>query len=81
MKTNLLKWYMFAFLLIGDYVMFAATVVPDNAGGEEQPEEPDTDVDPDSTPINGKLILLALVGVAFAFHYYKKMKQERLMQN
>ena len=65
MKNNLLKFYMLVFLLASDFVVFAQT--------EETPEEPDP-----GAPINGKLLILALIGVSFAFYYFSKRGKKQL---
>lgn len=80
MKNNLLKFYMLAFFLVSDFIMFAQDCAdptdPGCEGGEGPPlEEPD---DLPSGSINAKLIYLAIIGVMFAFYYYNKKKQEQL---
>jgi hypothetical protein len=68
MKISLLKWYMLAFMLVSDFVMFAQETDPADEDGDGDLETDDT---PDA-PINGKLIWLAIVGIAFAYSYYAK---------
>ncbi len=70
---NVLKWYMLAFLLVSDFVVFAQ--------GDTPPEEPTVDPevpDPDVAPINTKLIWLAIVGIAFAYQYFSQKRKEQL---
>lgn len=70
MKTNLLKFYLLAFFLMSDFLLFA-----DPGIGEEGPGG---DIGGNvEAPIDSKLFILALIGMAFTFHYfYKKQKQE-----
>jgi len=78
MKTNFLKWYMVAFLLVGDFVMFAQG--PGDDSGDNIDDDGVEGNDEDDTagfPINSRLIWLAVVGVAFAFHYYKKNREQK----
>lgn len=80
MKNSLLKWYMFAFLFVGSFVMFAQTTDPDDdeacVGPDCPPLEGDQDTDP--TPINAKLIYLAIVAVVFAYFYFKNNSQKKV---
>jgi len=75
MKNNLLKWYVFAFLMVSGFVMFAQD--PTNGSGIGENVEGGGDENPGVAPINAKLLLLAIVGISFAFYYYKKMQQEK----
>ncbi|KGO92407.1 hypothetical protein [Flavobacterium subsaxonicum] len=78
MKTNFLKWYMVAFLLVGDFVMFAQPGDDNGDGvGDDGVVENDDSDDTAGFPINSRLIWLAVVGIAFAFHYYKKNKEQK----
>lgn len=69
MKKNFFKWYMFAFLFISNFVMFA------DPGGVD-PEDGGTD-DTTGFPLNAKLVWLAVAGVAFAFYYTKKIQSKK----
>ncbi|WP_294818833.1 hypothetical protein [uncultured Flavobacterium sp.] len=76
MKSNLLKLYIFAFLFIGDYVMFAQ--------GDESDDEGDPGCegslegcDPPPASISPKLIWLAIVGISFAIYYFNRAKQAK----
>jgi hypothetical protein len=73
MKISLLKMYMLAFMLVSNFVMFAQEPGQETCEGCEPLE---TDETPD-TPINGKLIWLAVIGIAFAYSYYAKMQKEK----
>jgi len=77
MKINLLKWYMVAFLLVSDFVMFAQ---PGDDNGDcinDDCVEGNDEDDPAGLPINTKLIWLAILGISFAFYYYKKNKEQK----
>lgn len=70
MKTKALRIFLvFTFLLI-DFVSFA------NPGSDD----PDGDLEgvdlapTESVPINGKLIWLAIIGIAFAYYSFKKKR-------
>lgn len=75
MKISLLKMYMLAFMLVSNFVMFAQETDPaDETCVGCEPLE--TDETPE-TSINGKLIWLAVIGIAFAYSYYAKMQKEK----
>lgn len=67
MKNKVLKWYLLAFLLISDIVVFAQP-------GYDNPDEVESG--DDAAPINAKLIYLAIVGCMFAYYYYSKNKKQ-----
>ena len=67
MKRNLLKWSILAFMLVTNVVTFAQAV---------QPPKPVEDPDSLGTPIDSKLIYLAVVGVLFSVYYFSKMKPD-----
>lgn len=62
--NKFLKFYIFTFLLLSDFIVFAQP----NDEGDEAPVE---GLDPAPAPINGKLILLLILGVTFAFYKLK----------
>jgi hypothetical protein len=67
MKSNLFKIY--ATLLMA-FMSFLSVA---------QPVDPPADDDPLPAPINTKLIWLAIVGISFAFFYFRK--QTKTTQN
>lgn len=82
MKSNLLKLYIFAFLFIGDFVMFAQeedepgacqTVDCDNTDCENSLEG----CDPPAASINPKMIWLVLLGISFAIYYFNRRKEDK----
>lgn len=80
MKSNLLKLYIFAFLFIGDFVMFAQTPGQENdetPGGEDEDCPTLEGCDPPAASINPKLIWLALLGISFAIYYYNRRKEDK----
>ncbi|MFP9099057.1 hypothetical protein ACLI09_08385 [Flavobacterium sp. RHBU_24] len=75
MKNSLLKWYMFAFLFLGNLAVFAQT--PDNDCGFPDCHV-ENDNDTNATPINGKLIYLSIVAIIFAYIYFKRNNQRNV---
>ncbi|WP_298395851.1 hypothetical protein [Flavobacterium sp.] len=67
--NKFLKFCFFTFLLLSDFIVFAQP----NDDGDEGPVE---GVDPAPAPINGKLILLLILGVTFAFYKLKNATKE-----
>jgi hypothetical protein len=70
MKKNLLNIYIFTFVFLSDFVMFAQEPgdEDDNGdleGGDELP-----------VPINGKLLWLAILGILFALYVYRRDRKE-----
>nr|WP_322626466.1 hypothetical protein [uncultured Flavobacterium sp.] len=70
MKSTVLKWYMFAFLFLSEFVMFAQP----GSTGENEDEQPVEGDDPGPTPINSKLIILAILAIVFSVYYFKRNK-------
>lgn len=65
-KTILQSFLLFTFLFL-DFVAFAQPGTDQNGGGLETDDTP-------PASINGKLIWLAIVGLAFAYYTYKKTR-------
>jgi len=74
MKKNLLKLLMVAFMLISNFVMFAQVEDPGAPGHGTGPEDGGDSL---GTPIDSKLIYLAIVGVVFSVYYFSKLKQQK----
>ena len=55
------KFYLLSFILLSDFVAFAQPGDDDGGGGLEGD-------DPAPAPINGKLILLAIMGIIFVLY-------------
>lgn len=68
MKNTLLKIYILSFFLLSDFIVFAQLPVEDEDGELQDDDLP-------GTPINGKLIWLAIAGILFAVYTFKKRKQ------
>lgn len=66
---NLLKFYILTFVIFSDFVMFAQPGADDGTGGLEGN-------DPPPSPINGKLFLLALIGILFVVYTFSKKRKE-----
>ncbi len=69
MKTNLLKFYILAFVLLSDFTIFAQPGMNNDGGNLEGEDAP-------PTPINGKIIWLGIVGVLFAIYSLNKFKNK-----
>lgn len=70
MIHKFLKIYLFVVILFSDFLMFA----DDNPGTGMEDENGETDGSVEQAPINGWMIYMMILGVAFAFHYFKKRK-------
>lgn len=75
MKNNLLKFYLLAFFLISDFVVFAQ---PGTGEDEDCTDCPDLEGGDNIAPIDSKLIYLAIIGVAFAFYYFSKKRAQQV---
>jgi hypothetical protein len=72
MKNNLLKLYFLIFFLACDFYAFAQPGT-DNPDGDLEGEDP-------QAPINSKLVYLALIGIAFAFFYFIRKREEKISE-
>ena len=73
MVHKLLKIYIFVVILLTDFIMFA----DDDPGTGFEDEGGDTDGSvEDAAPINGKLLWLAVAGIAFIYFNFRKRQQE-----
>lgn len=75
MKNNLLKAFFLLTFLFLDFVAFAqpgstSELVDENNNTVDALESGDDA----AVPINGKLLWLAIVGIAFAYYTYKKTR-------
>jgi hypothetical protein len=70
MKNTLLKFYITSFCLFTDFIMFAAPGDDSDNGDLEN-------VDAPAAPINGKLFVLALAGIIFAYYTLKKSREKQ----
>lgn len=66
---NFSKLYLFALLLLTDFMLYAQPGDDDGNGGLEGN-------DPPPAPINSKLILLLIIGLIFAFYTIKKYRKQ-----
>lgn len=64
---HLVRLYIVLFLFVSDFKLFAQPGEDDGTGGMDDEDDP--------VPINGKLVWLAIVGLAFAFYIFKKHKR------
>ena len=69
MKTNLLKFYTLAFVLLSNFMLFAQPGQNNDGGNLEGNDAP-------PTSINGKIIWLAILGILFiSFSLRKSYKK------
>ena len=61
---KLMKFYLLAFVLFSDFVVFAQG---EGGVGEED--------DPTYAPINGQLMVLAILGISFVIYTFRKNKK------
>ena len=75
MVHKFLKGYLFAAILFSNFLMFA----DDDPGSAMEDESGNTEgsVETGLAPINGWMIYMLLLGIAFAFYYFKKQKQQK----
>ena len=64
---KLMKFYLLAFFLFSDFVVFAQ---PGEGGGDLDGEDPVP-----VAPINGQLMVLAILGISFVIYTYRKNKK------
>ena len=64
---NFIKLYLFVFLFLSDFVIYAQ--------GEEDNNGDLEGNDPPNAPINSKLVLLLIFGIALAYYSYRKNKK------
>jgi hypothetical protein len=67
---KLIKFYIFSFVLFSDFVVFAQGPGEDDGGGGLDGEDPVP-----VAPINGQLIVLALVGIAYVVYTFRNYKK------
>ena len=65
---KLLKFYLLTFVLLSDFVAFAQPGDNDGGGGLEGG-------DPQPAPIDSKLLILAVLGIAFVLYTFKKNRK------
>lgn len=70
MIHKFLKAYLFVVILFSDFLMFA----DDNPGTGMEDENGDTGGSVEQAPINGWMIYMMILGLAFAFYYFKNRK-------
>jgi hypothetical protein len=68
MKNKLFKLYILSFLVLSDFAMFAQPGDNQDGGGLEGG-------DPLPTPINGKLVWLAIAGLLFVAYSLNKKRR------
>lgn len=70
MINKYLKLYLYATVLLGEFLMFAQ-----DPGTDVEDEFGETDGSVEQAPINGKLVWLAIAGILFSFYYFKNMQK------
>ncbi len=61
---KLMKFYILAFILFSDFVVYAQIVDP-NEGDDPPP----------GAPINGQIMVLAILGILYVIYTYRKNKK------
>jgi hypothetical protein len=70
MIKNKFSFYLLTlFLLLCDFIAFAQPGDEDDGGGLED------NTDPQPAPIDGRLLILAIVGILFVFYTYRRHKK------
>ena len=67
---KLMKFYLLAFVLFSDFVVFAQGPGEDDGGGGLGGEDPVP-----VAPINGQLMVLAILGIAYAIYTFRNYKK------
>lgn len=71
MKNTLLKTYSILFCLFSSFLLFAIPPADENETGDLET------VDAPAAPINGKLFVLAISGIIFAYYTFKKSREKK----
>jgi hypothetical protein len=71
MKNTLLKTYSTLFCLFSSFLLFAIPPGDENDTGDLET------VDAPAAPINGKLFVLAIAGIIFAYYTFKKSREKQ----
>jgi hypothetical protein len=74
MKKNFFNYYIFATVMLYDFLSFA------QAGPNDDDEDGEGGVESGDelpVPINGKLLWLAILGILFAIYIYKNHKTQK----
>lgn len=66
---KLIKFYILAFVLFSDIVVIAQAPGDGDGGGGFEGD------DPVPAPINGQLMVLAILGISFVIYTYRKNKK------
>ncbi|AXG75163.1 hypothetical protein DVK85_13370 [Flavobacterium arcticum] len=74
MRKLFLNLYVFIFLIASDYTLFAQPSDQDGTGDGDGGVEDGGDP---VAPINGKIIVLAIVAISFAYYYFSKRREEK----
>ena len=70
-KKTLLKTYSTLFCLFSSFLLFASPPGDENDTGDLET------VDAPAAPINGKLFVLAIAGIIFAYYTFKKSRKKQ----
>ncbi|TDE07848.1 hypothetical protein [Flavobacterium sandaracinum] len=71
MKHTLLKTYCTLFCLLSSFLLFAIPPGDDSDTGDLE------SADAPAAPINGKLFVLAIAGILFAYYTFKKLREKQ----
>jgi hypothetical protein len=67
---NIFKYYTFIFILLSDFAMFSQP-----GGRADEPGFEGDDPLPPVAPINGQLMVLAILGIAYAIYTFRNYKK------
>jgi len=68
MNKNLFKLYLLSFFILSDFIMFAQPGDDDGTGDLEGD-------DPPATPINGKIVWLAIAAILYGVYVFNKNRK------
>jgi hypothetical protein len=68
---NIIKFGLFSFLLLSEFTTFAQVGDEDNNGGTGLEGK-----DPAPAPVDGKLIILLVLGLLFAVYKFKSLQRK-----
>lgn len=71
MKTNILKWCFLVVFFFSEFILFAQDT---GGAGDTAEDETTNPLESPDTPVNGKIVYLAIAAVVFSVFYFRKNK-------